>query len=60
MLQKLLRVLDAVRCRTREAGYFLSDDKIEAPVFGVTDHPKEAIPLFVLVPLMPSSIYPDT
>ena len=45
MLQKLLRVLDAVQRRTREAGYFLCDDKIEAPVFGVPDHPKEAIPL---------------
>ena len=45
MLQKLLRVLDAVQRRTREAGYLLRDDKIEAPVFGVLYHPKEAIPL---------------
>ena len=45
MSQKLLRVLDAVQRRTREAGYLLRDDKIKAPVFGVLYHPKEAIPL---------------
>ena len=45
VLQKLLRVLDAVQRRTREAGYLLRDDKIEAPVFGVLYHPKKAIPL---------------
>ena len=45
MLQKLLCVLDAVQRRTREAGYLLRDDKIEAPVFGVLYHPKETIPL---------------
>ena len=42
MLQKLLRVLDAVLRRTREAGYPLRDDKIETPIFGVLYHPKEA------------------
>ena len=45
MLQKLLRVLDAVQRITREARDLLRDDKVKHPPLGVCDHPQEAVPL---------------
>ena len=46
MLQQLLGILDAVQGGTGKAGYFLCDDEVKPPCFGVGYHPKEAIPLF--------------
>ena len=44
VLQKLLRVLNAVQGGTGKAGDLLCDDKIEASGPGVGDHPQETLP----------------
>ena len=44
MLQKLLRVLDAVQRITREARDLLRDDKVKHSPLGIRDHPQKAVP----------------
>ena len=39
VLQQFLSILDAVQGGTGKAGYFLCNDKVELPCFGIGYHP---------------------